>query len=445
MQRTNTYLLAVILLLGISAKSAAQSNLIINGDFETQYPGKAPSQRYNILRSGSYFPVDELPSWHSLGLQSQADYLATNAIASESNPQAGAYGFNTHSGRGCVGIEREPHSYSHDQFIAQQINVVSGHTYRASFYARWRTPTNDAQKLGIFITNSEPSYDYTILPTPYASIVSAQISNSSEWTQVVGTFVAQASTSYIVVGYNHSQDVTPNSHIASIDYYAIDDVSLVEISPCDFIPNHYRPINFCSNQTDRPFGIRIPPPGFTFFWEFFRLNPTTGAFAPYRPRGLARSTSTSANPVLLVQGSQFPAGYRYTYRVRGQNDATGCYTEWSDSSEANGAPFTPEEDCPYGPGDNDPGVISGDPNPTSLHTNSATEQSFTTAYPNPASEMVTVPTGISDATLLDSKGNGVQRLNDAGNLDVRNLPNGLYNLQMRHNGKLINQRVQIVH
>ena len=69
----------------------------------------------------------------------------------------------------------------------------------------------------------------------------------------------------------------------------------------------------------------------------------------------------------------------------------------------------------------------------------------TTAYPNPAAESLRIPEGAAGATLVNDKGRAVGRRNSSGELDVRSLPEGLYNLQMMKNGKLINQRIQVKH
>jgi hypothetical protein len=70
---------------------------------------------------------------------------------------------------------------------------------------------------------------------------------------------------------------------------------------------------------------------------------------------------------------------------------------------------------------------------------------ITTAYPNPANESFTIPKGAKSATLLNGQGLPIQQVNKAGQVDVQNLPDGLYNLQMIQDGKLINQRIQVKH
>jgi hypothetical protein len=67
------------------------------------------------------------------------------------------------------------------------------------------------------------------------------------------------------------------------------------------------------------------------------------------------------------------------------------------------------------------------------------------AYPNPASASLTIPEGAKQAVLTNSQGNSVQQVDKTGNMDVRNLPNGLYNLRMQVDGKTVNQHIQVQH
>jgi hypothetical protein len=76
---------------------------------------------------------------------------------------------------------------------------------------------------------------------------------------------------------------------------------------------------------------------------------------------------------------------------------------------------------------------------------SASDATTATAYPNPAAEALTLPADVTGATLLDSQGKDIRKANGATRLEVRDLPNGLYNLQMWQQGKLVNQRIQVQH
>jgi hypothetical protein len=69
----------------------------------------------------------------------------------------------------------------------------------------------------------------------------------------------------------------------------------------------------------------------------------------------------------------------------------------------------------------------------------------TTAYPNPAAESLSLPEGTQEAILINNQGNVVQTAGQTSMLDVRKLPEGLYNLRMKQGSKVVNQRVQIKH
>jgi hypothetical protein len=59
--------------------------------------------------------------------------------------------------------------------------------------------------------------------------------------------------------------------------------------------------------------------------------------------------------------------------------------------------------------------------------------------------MLTLPAGTQQASLLNSQGQVIQRVEAAGNIDVRSLPAGLYNLRTTHNGKISNQHIEVKH
>lgn len=74
------------------------------------------------------------------------------------------------------------------------------------------------------------------------------------------------------------------------------------------------------------------------------------------------------------------------------------------------------------------------------------EQSrVTMAYPNPVSEILTLPKNTDKVMLLNLKGMPVRASTESGRLNVQSLPDGLYNLQIQQNGKIFNQHIQIKH
>jgi hypothetical protein len=56
-----------------------------------------------------------------------------------------------------------------------------------------------------------------------------------------------------------------------------------------------------------------------------------------------------------------------------------------------------------------------------------------------------LPKDAQSFTLLNGQGKEVQVKNQSGKLDVESLPEGLYNLRMRLNAKLVNEQIQIKH
>jgi hypothetical protein len=77
--------------------------------------------------------------------------------------------------------------------------------------------------------------------------------------------------------------------------------------------------------------------------------------------------------------------------------------------------------------------------------NFSEQQRNTTAYPNPAAETLTSPDDAENATLVNDQGKTVKTADKSGKLNVKDLPDGLYNLRMLQNGKVVNQRIQVKH
>jgi hypothetical protein len=87
--------------------------------------------------------------------------------------------------------------------------------------------------------------------------------------------------------------------------------------------------------------------------------------------------------------------------------------------------------------------------PTSEQTSSRSftgqEQQIATAYPNPTAATLILPEGVENVTLLDQQGRPMQVRSKSGKMNVQNLPDGMYNLQMQQNGKVVNQHIEIKH
>jgi hypothetical protein len=75
---------------------------------------------------------------------------------------------------------------------------------------------------------------------------------------------------------------------------------------------------------------------------------------------------------------------------------------------------------------------------------SGRKQMAATSYPNPSQDYVQTPLGAQSVRLLDGQGKQVQVADESGRVFVRSLPEGLYYLHMKLNGKVVNQRIQVM-
>jgi hypothetical protein len=82
---------------------------------------------------------------------------------------------------------------------------------------------------------------------------------------------------------------------------------------------------------------------------------------------------------------------------------------------------------------------------TSSRSFTGQEQQIATAYPNPTAATLILPEGVENVTLLDQQGRPTQVRSKSGKMNVQNLPDGMYNLQMQQNGKMVNQPIEIKH
>ncbi|UOQ70979.1 hypothetical protein [Hymenobacter cellulosilyticus] len=244
-----TLLSATIFCVSIPQQGQAQ---IVNGGFEAY--NQIPRGSHNIVRApntkvaGAYDAAyDDLAAWSSWGPYTTADFLYNSpASAPIVNPQGSpAYGkFLPRTGNGCAAILREPGSYSFDQFITQRVtNLQVNQRYRASFYAHRQPGGQLAEKLLLAVNYSTEPLRYVynrttqkqdISPTPDVIIESEPIGDTPTWTLVTGTFIAQASSASISIGYSEAglSSYDPNlSGTGGSFYYAIDDVSLTLV-PC---------------------------------------------------------------------------------------------------------------------------------------------------------------------------------------------------------------------
>ena len=399
-----------------SAPVAAQ---VVNGDFETRT--QDPQGPNNIYGVGSRY--DDLPNWEvivgSNSIEGTGDYLASPAADPSMNPYITPYGgaFAPHNGSmGCIALRRN-RSFGRDQGVYEAALVIPGHTYQVDFYVLRRPLGNYAEKIRLIVTNQPPSRTsvssgYTIYPTPYATITSPAISDYNNWTHVTGSFVAQGATNgsaYTFIGLTYDQALAPYdpqvyslSNVYGSEYYAIDDVSLTDLTACaatlSTIPG---PIGGYYNYAVGRLDAEIPEVPGALRYNWYRdgvLSLGRGNFNSW-----LGVRNECGSPTITVE-AVLPCGTTVRTSRIFQGPTTGCQGGVLDGRVAN-----------------------------------------TTAYPNPATESITIPEGAESATLVNDKGKVLQKADATGKVDIQALPNGLYNLQIMRDGKLINQRIQVKH
>lgn len=158
--------------------------------------------------------------------------------------------------------------------------------------------------------------------------------------------------------------------------------------------------------------INTPAPtGFTYYSQL--VSNATGQVVDDNLSGNTLADGTFA---YFLVGGNYAVG-NYTLRVRFQNGS--CFGAWQTRPIFIVSCAAGEGPC--------------------------TGRGCRVAYPNPASESLTMPVDAESATLINGQGQTVKIWKRSGELDVRSLPEGLYILRMMNAGKLINQRIQIKH
>jgi hypothetical protein len=459
-------------------QAANSCNLLPNPDFELQNVAR-PSGLVDNVKGGAISTRDEVSSWRSISISGQADYFATNAPPGTASNPASAnqspwaapfvpYMNNPALRNGTIGIVTGVNNVQGSPFASQEYITptmsfpLSAGKYYASFRAYRSSASVTSTRLGLNLSTSSNSTG-----SGYGIQSPTELTNST-WTRVADQFTVPQSTNwYVTIG---NQIPSSAGSVAQALYY-IDEVELYKIPTAG-------PAVACTGS-----GVLIGEgchiPGATYAW-----SPTTDMDAPTDgitafvhppstttytltvtlPNNTATHPSTFSSSV-TVTGCICPtpaapelALYDGDANCAGQviyiitnYDSSVHYTFNRISNISSGFLDTPDRFRIKSNSTSGTFSVTATGCETSA-TSEVYQAEFcgfqgraTTAYPNPASESVTMPTGTADAVLLNSQGKAVAKPNKAGKFDVRNLPDGLYNLQMQQNGKRVNQRVEVKH
>jgi hypothetical protein len=484
-----------------SAQATNSCNLIPNPSFEQQNVTQPSGNPNNIADANAGYGSDynEVTSWQSIGsfrapssIIGKPTYYATNApVGSATNPftnpatnVAGSafqpYNYNPSLNNGALSFVASSNPTTSPIVLPQYVTAVLPQAptqgkYYASFQAYRSAAANPASNiyLGMNLNEGGPQTSATA-----SSIESPTPLTNSAWTRVSGILTIPSSTN------NRQWSVTignlrPNVPINASARYYIDEVELYKIPTAGAAP---API--CSNSnTSVTLGEGCHIPNATYTWSAsgvsglpagssniqITVSPTTTTVYTLKvnlPDGVniyesqVTVTVDSATSPYLELVDQDDCYKVQEYHIANFN-SNYTYTLISNTPSSLQAIGNPNYGVfrMKGKGGNPGGSFtlnvtglcgSGGtvvdvywdacdaPSPTS-------RTSATTAYPNPAAETIVIPEGIAGATLVSDKGKVMGVVDRDGRIDVRSLPDGLYNMQMMQNGKLINQRIQVKH
>jgi hypothetical protein len=452
----------------LPCQASAQSNLLVNGNFDTQYASGAPTRDQNIKNTSSYY-LDQLPNWQSTtnivsntaySTATNSAYVATNSTAPyPSNPTQDFDPYTPHSGIGCVRILRD-HGHVYDGIIAQQVSLTAGYTYTFSYYARRQAYSDQKAKLAFCVvySSSVPGRDANpsvndLVPTPSVRMRSDYIT-LDQWVQVSGSFRAPTTgNAWITLGFDNSDTQTdsslPNTSTTDSIHLLLDDVSLTDMGPCPS-PDVPSTIGLAevhnSFFSNKVYNVVVGNEGYSSANTI-----TLDVYNAYDPSTRINHYSrspytgpTTSSPQEETQGfTTFPTSFIGPAPRSGPGSSYILVVTVTGSCGSTSA--TQNVTLPaYDGGGEDPYLVA----PSS----SLDELSKPAAYPNPATSSVAVDLADKSAqvTLYNASGQEQKVKQQFGRnqatLDVQNLPAGVYHLRIARKGqKTLDRQLVIQH
>jgi gliding motility-associated-like protein len=247
-----SFFIALILLLGIVAKTEAQQNLVYNGDFEI----------YDTCPTGYSQPGDPQIN-HCLGwtmpTYATSDYFNVCNIIPvgvPSNTLGYQFPYNGNGYCGFYAFATIPDSiagYYWWEYVQGNLSepLEAGKTYSCSFYvSNAYTFLFAVSELGAYFSTNSISSTNSLPLVPFnpqiKSPTGVYLTDSAGWTKIEGEFVAQGGEQFITIGW--FKDTLSTDYIALdpnyIDigaYYYVDAVSLSEVKSKLDVQNVFSP------------------------------------------------------------------------------------------------------------------------------------------------------------------------------------------------------------
>ncbi len=244
--------ITMALLLVMSSRALfAQTNYVLNGDFETY--SKCPYAYDQIMLATGWTPIDTTklnPDYRGDG-NCSPEYR-NECSSSYATVPGGSTGYQySHSGKGMASVYMytEVDSDQYWRYLRDYLQgklvkkLTAGKRYCVSFYAVLAECSDWAIKdISAFLDNGSidnTSYQFCGVPktqyNPQVTYSGTPITDTLNWTKVEGSFIANGSEQFITIGNFKDKTHTtvtkvPNNFVAGsrLSYYFIDDVSVVE-------------------------------------------------------------------------------------------------------------------------------------------------------------------------------------------------------------------------
>jgi hypothetical protein len=142
------------------------------------------------------------------------------------------------------------------EYISRQLSsaLIAGHTYRVTFWVaraeqpNYSTTSGTVTRIGAYMSTSAVVSSSSVpLSNLTPQVCSSSLLDSDDWQKITGTFTATGGEKYITIGNFEAQlvntetrkrspytasPITPAYNFALTAYYFIDDVALVDMTPC---------------------------------------------------------------------------------------------------------------------------------------------------------------------------------------------------------------------
>ena len=236
--KLNRIYLLIVTLICLNTITCRSQNLVANGSFENYHNISC------LYGSFDNYTIASIPhivdDWYALNSPDYYNSICnttTYGIPTNSFGSAYAKEGNAYPAFLCYGS-----SYETKEYVFQHLSapLQAGHIYCLNFYAtRADNFTHAIHSLGAYFSVATPTLysNYYVNATPQVLNQTGYITDTTQWVQIQGCFMAIGGENYITLGNFNSNANTDTLYVGANDltyaaynyaYYYIDDVTLID-------------------------------------------------------------------------------------------------------------------------------------------------------------------------------------------------------------------------